>query len=89
MGSIAAMENGSKDRYFQEMRRNWFRKALKAVLLTKGMLRTLYSSSLAVSVPVWVTVVQKIEKLKETGSKFVKISAASLLREMTNNKFQV
>ena len=27
MGSIAAMENGSKDRYFQEGQRNLFRKA--------------------------------------------------------------
>ncbi len=35
MGSIAAMENGSKDRYFQEMRRNLFRKVLKDVLHTK------------------------------------------------------
>ena len=26
MGSIAAMENGSKDRYFQEMQRSSFRK---------------------------------------------------------------
>ena len=32
MGSIAAMENGSKDRYFQtRMPRNWFRKVWKAV----------------------------------------------------------
>ena len=62
MGSIAAMENGSKDRYSSQMPRNWFLKVLKAVLLTKASLKTLYSSSLAVSVQVWVTAVQ--EQLK-------------------------
>ena len=45
-----------------QMPRNWFLKVLKAVLLTKASLKTLYSSSLAVSVQVWVTAVQ--EQLK-------------------------
>ena len=44
MGSLAAMENGSKDRYFQEGAKNWFRKALKDVLHTKVPWKTLYSS---------------------------------------------
>ena len=37
MGSLAAMKQGSKDRYFKMTIRNWYRKASRAVLLTKGL----------------------------------------------------
>ena len=38
MGSVAAMEKGSKDRYFQEDAKNLFQKVLKDVLPYKGPL---------------------------------------------------
>ena len=44
MGSIAAMENGSKDRYFQADAKKLVRKALKAVWLTKVSWKIRYSS---------------------------------------------
>ncbi len=44
MGSIAAMENGSKDRYFQETQESLSRKALRAVWHTRDHLRIQYSS---------------------------------------------
>lgn len=39
MGSVAAMEKGSKDRYFQEENKNLFLKELKDAHLTKGQLK--------------------------------------------------
>lgn len=38
MGSIAAMQNGSKDRYFQEATKSWCRRAWKAVCPYRGAL---------------------------------------------------
>ena len=37
MGSLGAMEKGSKDRYFQEDAKNLFQKELKDVYHTKGL----------------------------------------------------
>ena len=44
MGSISAMENGSKIVTSRQMRKNWFRKVSKDVLLTKEAWKILYSS---------------------------------------------
>ena len=63
MGSIAAMENGSRIVTSRRMRRNWFPKVLKAVWLTRAAWKIPYSSCWAVSAPVWVTVVHRISRL--------------------------
>lgn len=44
MGSLAAMEHGSKDRYFQADAKNWFLKVLKVAFLTKAPLLILSSN---------------------------------------------
>ena len=43
MGSLAAMENGKKDRYFQEGAKKLVPEVSKDVLLTREHLRTLFS----------------------------------------------
>ncbi len=43
--------------------RSWYRKASKAVWLTRAMWRTLFSSWSAVSVPVWVTVAARRSRI--------------------------
>ena len=58
MGSIAAMENGSKDRYFRPTPRSWFRKAWRAVWPIKAAWRIRYSSSSEACAPVWDTAEQ-------------------------------
>ena len=60
-------KTGTRTDTSSQMPRNWFLKVLKAVLLTKASLKTLYSSFLAVSVQVWVTAVQ--EQLRRTERK--------------------
>ena len=63
MGSIAAMENGSKDRLLPDRsKRNWFRKASRDVWLTRVLWKTQYSSWWEDSVPVWDTAEQRISR---------------------------
>ena len=44
MGSIAAMENGSKDRYFQENAKKLVPEGVEGAWLTRAMWKTPYSS---------------------------------------------
>ena len=53
MGSIAAMENGSKDRYFQTGAKKLVPEVLKDELLIRDLLKILYSSLWVVYVQVW------------------------------------
>ena len=62
MGSIAAMENGSKDPISRRMRRSWFRKALRDALHTRAMLKIRCSRCSAASVPVWATAAHTTSK---------------------------
>ena len=56
MGSIAAMENGSKDRYFQTDAKKLVPEGLKDELHTRDLLKIQSSSLWEVFVQVWVTV---------------------------------
>ena len=62
MGSISAMENGSKDRYFQSNAKKLVPEGVKDVLLTRDSLRIPYSRCWAVFVPVWDIAVLMISK---------------------------
>lgn len=55
MGSIAAMENGSKDRYFQSDAKKLVPEGVEDALPTREMWRTQYFSLWAVSALVWGT----------------------------------
>ena len=56
MGSISAMENGSKDRYFQSDARSWCRKAVEGRVAYKGTVEGhRVPAGLAASVPAWAT----------------------------------
>ena len=70
MGSIAAMENGSKDRYLEPVQRNLFQKVLKDELHLKDLLRILYSSLWGDSVQVWVTVEHRLKYFE--AARFIK-----------------
>ena len=60
MGSLAAMEKGSKDRYFRrKARRSSFRKASKVVLPTRAPSATPSSSCSAVSARAWATAARR------------------------------
>ena len=58
MGSIAAMEMGSKDRYFQNGTKKLVPRVLKAVFLTRVQFPIQYTSLWAVCAPAWATAVQ-------------------------------
>ena len=79
MGSIAAMENGSKDRYFQtDAKKRSFLKALKGRVAYKGTVEdTVFQLVGGIRSGMGYCGAPTIEALKENG-KFVKISAASL-----------
>ena len=63
MGSIGAMERGSKDRYFQEKTiRNLYLKELKDVFHIKVTWQIQFISSLVESVQVWDIAVRRIFK---------------------------
>lgn len=78
MGSIAAMENGSKDRYFQADAKKLVPEGVEGRVAYKGTLEdTVFQLLGGIRSGMGYCGAMTIEKLKETG-KFVKISAASL-----------
>ena len=78
MGSIAAMENGSKDRYFQSDAKKLVPEGVEGRVAYKGTVEdTIFQLMGGLRSGMGYCGAQDIETLKETG-KFVKISAASL-----------
>ncbi|MBR6627560.1 MAG: IMP dehydrogenase [Lachnospiraceae bacterium] len=78
MGSIAAMENGSKDRYFQENAKKLVPEGVEGRVAYKGLLEdTVFQLMGGLRSGMGYCGARTIEELKENG-KFVKISAASL-----------
>ena len=78
MGSLAAMENGSKDRYFQEDAKKLVREGVEGRVAYKGSVEdTVFQLIGGLRSGMGYCGAPNIETLKETG-KFVKISAASL-----------
>lgn len=78
MGSIAAMENGSKDRYFQENAKKLVPEGVEGRVAYKGDLEdTVFQLLGGLRSGMGYCGAHNIEELKENG-KFVKISAAAL-----------
>ena len=78
MGSIAAMENGSKDRYFQNDAKKLVPEGVEGRVAYKGTVEdTVFQLMGGLRSGMGYCGAKDIETLKETG-KFVKISAASL-----------
>lgn len=78
MGSIAAMENGSKDRYFQSDAKKLVPEGVEGRVAYKGTVEdTVFQLIGGLRSGMGYCGAKTIETLKETG-KFVKISAASL-----------
>ena len=78
MGSIAAMENGSKDRYFQENAKKLVPEGVEGRVAYKGSVEdTVFQLIGGIRSGMGYCGTKDIESLKENG-KFVKISAASL-----------
>ena len=78
MGSIAAMENGSKDRYFQTDAKKLVPEGVEGRVAYKGTLEdTVFQLVGGIRSGMGYCGCPTIEELKENG-KFVKISAASL-----------
>ena len=78
MGSLAAMENGSKDRYFQEDAKKLVPEGVEGRVAYKGSVEdTVFQLIGGLRSGMGYCGAPYIETLKETG-KFVKISAASL-----------
>lgn len=78
MGSIAAMENGSKDRYFQADAKKLVPEGVEGRVAYKGTVEdTVFQLMGGLRSGMGYCGAQTIEVLKETG-KFVKITAASL-----------
>ena len=78
MGSIAAMENGSKDRYFQTGAKKLVPEGVEGRVAYKGLVEdTVFQLSGGLRSGMGYCGAKDVETLKETG-KFVKISAASL-----------
>ena len=78
MGSIAAMENGSKDRYFQENAKKLVPEGVEGRVAYKGTVEdTVFQLMGGLRSGMGYCGTDTIEKLKENG-RFVKISAASL-----------
>ncbi len=78
MGSIAAMENGSKDRYFQADAKKLVPEGVEGRVAYKGMLEdTVFQLMGGLRSGMGYCGTPTIEDLKEKG-RFVKISAASL-----------
>lgn len=78
MGSIAAMENGSKDRYFQSDAKKLVPEGVEGRVAYKGMVEdTVFQLIGGIRSGMGYCGAPDIETLKNTG-KFVKISAASL-----------
>ena len=78
MGSIAAMENGSKDRYFQSDAKKLVPEGVEGRVAYKGYLEdTVFQLMGGLRSGMGYCGTQTIEELKQNG-RFVKISAASL-----------
>jgi len=78
MGSIAAMENGSKDRYFQEGAKKLVPEGVEGRVAYKGTLEdTVFQLMGGLRSGMGYCGAKDIEYLKENG-RFIKISAASL-----------
>lgn len=78
MGSIAAMENGSKDRYFQSDAKKLVPEGVEGRVAYKGTVEdTVFQLMGGLRSGMGYCGAKNVEILKETG-KFVKISAASL-----------
>lgn len=78
MGSIAGMENGSKDRYFQANAKKLVPEGVEGRVAYKGLVEdTVFQLLGGLRSGMGYCGVQSIEELKQNG-KFVKITAASL-----------
>ncbi len=78
MGSIAAMENGSKDRYFQNDAKKLVPEGVEGRVAYKGMVEdTVFQLLGGLKSGMGYCGTRTIQELKENG-RFVKISAASL-----------
>ena len=78
MGSLAAMENGSKDRYFQQDAKKLVPEGVEGRKYYKGMVEdTVFQMLGGLRSGMGYCGAQNIQTLQETG-RFVKISAASL-----------
>ena len=78
MGSIAAMENGSKDRYFQADAKKLVPEGVEGRVAYKGMLEdTVFQMLGGLRSGMGYCGTPTIDELKERG-RFVKITAASL-----------
>ena len=78
MGSIAAMENGSKDRYFQENAKKLVPEGVEGRVAYKGTVEdTVFQLMGGLRSGMGYCGTPTIEELKENG-RFIKISAASL-----------
>ncbi|MDE6686871.1 MAG: IMP dehydrogenase [Lachnospiraceae bacterium] len=78
MGSISAMENGSKDRYFQENAKKLVPEGVEGRVAYKGIVEdTVFQLMGGLRSGMGYCGAATVEELKENG-KFVKISAASL-----------
>ena len=78
MGSIAAMENGSKDRYFQENAKKLVPEGVEGRVAYKGTVEdTVFQLMGGLRSGMGYCGTKNIEELKQNG-RFVKISAASL-----------
>ena len=78
MGSIAAMENGSKDRYFQSDAKKLVPEGVEGRVAYKGTIEdTVFQLIGGIRAGMGYCGAKTIEELKENG-RFVKISAASL-----------
>lgn len=78
MGSIAGMENGSKDRYFQSNAKKLVPEGVEGRVAYKGLVEdTVFQLLGGLRSGMGYCGVKSIEELKENG-KFVKITAASL-----------
>lgn len=78
MGSIAAMENGSKDRYFQNDAQKLVPEGVEGRVAYKGLVEdTVFQMIGGLRAGMGYCGAQTIEELKEKG-RFIKISAASL-----------
>ena len=78
MGSIAAMENGSKDRYFQTDAKKLVPEGVEGPVAYKGFVEdTIFQLMGGLRSGMGYCGAQDIETLKETG-RFVKITSASL-----------
>ena len=78
MGSISAMENGSKDRYFQENAKKLVPEGVEGRVAYKGLIEdTVFQLMGGIRSGMGLTGSHTIKELQENG-RFVKISNASL-----------